>query len=317
MATKKKPTKKASTAKAVTKKTKAKTAKAQKTVTRVVSKPASTAKKKKGIDTAMPTNLINILVAEIIGTFILAIVTIFAGYFMSPLYVGLTFAVMVIAIGAISGSHINPAVTFGLWTMRKLKTILVPFYWAAQFLGAMAAVVLIGSLSGDAFAIHFDHFTEFSWAIFAIELIGTAIFMFGFAAAIERVNLKKFGKAICIGMSLTIALLVGDALLPYVKNAAMADYQEAQASEEKKEDEQAMLTPDYPREVYIGGVTLNPAVALVASEQTDSQLQGSPVAQEGEKSYTRLSTEVIFATLVGAALGGNLFLLLNNRTKEE
>jgi len=38
---------------------------------------------------------------------------------------------------------------------------------------------------------------------------------------------------------------------------------------------------------------------------------------EGEKSYSRFSLEVIAATLIGAALGGNLFLLVNYRNKDE
>jgi len=316
MATKK-TTKKATAAKKpAPKKAAAKTTTTKKTATRVVSAPAKT---KKGMDTTLPKNLINIILAEIVGTFILTMVAVLAtAYFMLPFYVGLTLVVMVLAIGAISGSHINPAVTFGLWSMRKLKTVLVPFYWASQFLGAMAAVVLLGSLSSGGFAIHFDQFMQFSWSVFAIELIGTAVFIFGLAAVFSRDELKATGKAVGIGMSLMLGLLVSGALLPYVQSAAMDKYQEEQASEVNKDgsetkDEEAR---NYPRELYIGGATLNPAVAMAVTEKTDSQLQGSPTAQKDEKQYTRLSMEVIVATLIGAALGGNLFLLINYRAKE-
>lgn len=314
MATKK-TTKKATAAKKpAPKKAAAKTTTTKKTVTRVVSAPAKT---KKGMDTTLPKNLINIILAEIVGTFILTMVAVLAtAYFMLPFYVGLTLVVMVLAIGAISGSHINPAVTFGLWSMRKLKTVLVPFYWASQFLGAMAAVVLLGSLSGGVFAIHFDQFMEFSWSIFALELIGMAVFMFGIAAVINRDDIKSTGKAVGIGMSLMLGLLVTGAIMPHVQSAAVEAHQKEQAEATSEEEAKSDEDRAYPREVYIGGATLNPAVAMAVTEKTENQLQGSPTAQKDEKQYTRLSMEVIVATLIGAALGGNLFLLINYRSRE-
>ena len=261
----------------------------------------------------LPKNLINIVTAEAIGTFILTMVAVLStAYFMLPFYVGLTFVVMVLAVGAISGTHINPAVTFGLWSMRKIKTALVPFYWLAQFLGAMAAVVLLGAFSGGSFAIQFGHFAEFSWSIFALELVGTAIFMFGIAAALNRSDAGVVGKAVGIGMSLTIALLVTSSILPHIQRAAFAEYQKTQ----EQTTDTSTTTPTYPHEVYVSGATLNPAVALAVTESTDSQLQGSSSAADGESTYTRLSLEVILATLIGAAIGGNLFLLVNYRSKE-
>lgn len=233
---------------------------------------------------------------------------------MQPFYVGIVLMLTVLGIGAISGAHINPAVTFGLWSMRKLKTVLVPFYWAAQFLGAMAAVVLLGSMSGGAFTIHFDHFMDFSWSIFAIELIGMAVFMFGIAAVAQRDDVSAAGKAIGIGMALTVGVLSTGALVSYTQSAAYASYQEERAvatTDDKKQDGERV----YPRELYIGGATLNPAVAMAVTEQTDSQIQGNPVVQKDETAYTRFSMEVILATLIGAALGGNLYMLINYRSR--
>ena len=236
---------------------------------------------------------------------------------MTPFYVGLALVVLVLGIGAVSGAHINPAVTFGLWTMRKVKTALVPFYWAAQFLGAMAAVVLMGALSSGSFVINFDQFMTFSWAIFAVELIGMAVFMFGVSAALSRTDLKDTSKAVVIGMSLTLGLVVSGALLPLAQNAAVQKYQQEQA-DAAQHAQQSKDQRTYPREVYISGATLNPAVALAVTEKTNSQLQNaSAPAQKTEKMYTRLSLEVIAATLVGAALGGNLFLLIGYRNKVE
>lgn len=312
MATKK-TTKKVVAAKSAPKKAAAKPTKT--TVTRVASVSAPANRKK--LDTKLPANLINIVLAEAFGTFVLTLVAVAAtSYFMLPFYIGLTLVIMVLAIGAISGSHINPAVTFGLWSMRKLKTVLVPFYWAAQFLGAMAAVVLLGALSSGVFAIHFDNFMDFSWGVFALELVGMAVFMFGIAAVLSRADIKQTGRAIGIGMSLTIGLVSTGALLSYVQSNAVAKFQESQSQIDTTEEAEANEAErTYPREVYIGGATLNPAVAMAMTEKTDSQLQGNPTVQKDEKAYTRLSAEVILATLIGAALGGNLFLLINYRAR--
>ena len=83
MATKK-TTKKVTTAKSAPKKAAAKAT--ETTVTRNVSAPAS--RKKGRIDTSLPGNLINIILAEAIGTFVLTLVAISAAsYFVLPLYV--------------------------------------------------------------------------------------------------------------------------------------------------------------------------------------------------------------------------------------
>lgn len=318
MATKK-TVKKAST-KAPAKKAAAKTSVEKEVVAKAevkITAPIVSAK----LDTKLPSNLINIVLAESIGTFILTLVALFSASVLAPLYVGLTLMVIVMTIGAISGAHVNPAVTFGLWTMRKLKTVLLPFYWGAQFLGAMAAVVLIGSLTNGGFSVHFDQFTNFSWGIFTVELIGMAAFMFGIAAAISRKDLKVAGKAVGIGVSLSVGLFIAGALMSYVQNIAYTKHAEAQQNA-TAETQTNTNNPykQYPREVHISGATLNPAVALAVTEKTDTQLQSSsPLPAENEKAhaYTRLSLEVIAATLIGAALGGNLFLLVNYRNKEE
>ncbi len=56
---------------------------------------------------------------------------------------GLTVITMAYAIGHISGCHLNPAVTIGLWAGGRFAAKDIPLYVAAQVLGAIAAAALL------------------------------------------------------------------------------------------------------------------------------------------------------------------------------
>lgn len=56
---------------------------------------------------------------------------------------GLTLLTMAYTIGPISGCHINPAVTFGLWLAKRFPARDVLPYWIAQVLGAIAAAAVL------------------------------------------------------------------------------------------------------------------------------------------------------------------------------
>lgn len=92
----------------------------------------------------MNPKLLKQCVAEFIGTFALIFVGVGAIYHNAGLLAvalahGLTIAVMVSATGAISGGHLNPAVTFGLWVGGKISLKNSVAYWIAQLAGATAA----------------------------------------------------------------------------------------------------------------------------------------------------------------------------------
>src|SRR5436305_1167128 len=52
---------------------------------------------------------------------------------------GLAIAVMVSAVGHISGGHFNPAVTIGFVVTRRIAMQLAVVYWSMQLAGAAAA----------------------------------------------------------------------------------------------------------------------------------------------------------------------------------
>lgn len=90
-------------------------------------------------------------IAEFIGTFWLvlggcgsavlaaAFPDIGIGLLGVSLAFGLTVVTMAFAIGHISGCHLNPAVTLGLWAGGRFDAKDIPLYIAAQLLGAIAA----------------------------------------------------------------------------------------------------------------------------------------------------------------------------------
>ena len=73
------------------------------------------------------------------------------GYAGVALAFGLTVVTGVYALGAISGGHFNPAVSFGLWAAGRFPVSELPSYIVAQVLGGIAgAGVLFLIASGNA-----------------------------------------------------------------------------------------------------------------------------------------------------------------------
>lgn len=311
MAAKKATTTKASSRTAAAKKSPARKAPAKtkatvtksKTTTRVTAAKAATSP---SVVDNLPSNLLGIIGAEVVGTFILTLTALVSAAHQQllPLFVGLTMVVLVMVIGNISGAHVNPAVTFGLWASRKLKTALVPFYWAAQLLGAVIAVLLLRTLSDGAFNIGFSNFSELNWSVASIELIGAAIFVFGFVATLSRPALSWASRGLGIGLSLFAALVVTMTLFPFVQ----------QGVDMSKFDPNDPST--LPREYSVSRATINPAIAVAATESSLAELQGGAPA-EGESQHSRFGLETILGTLVGAAVGGNLWLLVARGSEEE
>jgi aquaporin Z len=89
--------------------------------------------------------------AELIGTFFLVLVvgcTAIGAWpgVIAPLAIGATLMVMVFATGHVSGGHLNPAVTLGVWMRGRCNTRDVIPYMLAQVIGAALAAVMTGVL---------------------------------------------------------------------------------------------------------------------------------------------------------------------------
>jgi len=149
-------------------------------------------------------------IAEGIGTFTLAFIVLGAISYAQvlpvpvPVIAALTLGIFVYTIGAISGCHINPAVTLGLLSVKKISVHNALWYLIAQFSGAILAI-LVGSF----FGITNDQAVvpSFSTSVFLAEMIGSFFFTFGIASIVYG-NVKDEVSGIVIGGSLLLGGLV-------------------------------------------------------------------------------------------------------------
>ena len=130
------------------------------------------------------------MTAEAIGTFVLVFMgcgavvanVVNVNGSSGNLGVALAFAfaltVSVAAIGHISGSHINPAVTLGLAAANKFPKAEVPHYFGAQIVGAVAAAGVLRLIFGNEATLGSTVPSGSASDAFFIELVATAIFVF-------------------------------------------------------------------------------------------------------------------------------------------
>lgn len=130
---------------------------------------------------------------------------------------GLTVLTMAYAIGHISGCHLNPAVTIGLWAGGRFSASDIPAYVIAQVLGAIAAAAMLytiasggpgysGGLASNGFAEHSPgQYTMM--AALMIEVLLTAFFLFIIMGATDGRAPAGFAP-LAIGLGLTVIHLI-------------------------------------------------------------------------------------------------------------
>jgi MIP family channel proteins len=142
---------------------------------------------------------------------------------------GLALSVMISAMGHISGGHLNPAVTIGVWVTKRIGTMEALLYWVAQLAGATAAAYLLTaiipvdtwravSLGTPALAAGF---TRTSGMI--LEAVLTFLLVWAvFATAVDERG--AFGKIAGFGIGLTVMMdiLIGGPFTGAAMNPARA-----------------------------------------------------------------------------------------------
>ncbi len=159
---------------------------------------------------------------ELLGTGALAFVvlavsrsTIGIPYFVA-IAAGLAVAVMGVSIAL--DVHLNPALTIGLWSARRLKTTQMVAYVAAQFLGAWAAYGLYK---------YFAHGTvqQVSHGFEGHILVAEAVGAFVFALVASSVLYDKVWgnrRAITVGAGLVVGMIIASAASNGFINPAVA-----------------------------------------------------------------------------------------------
>ncbi len=124
----------------------------------------------------------------------------------TPVLAGLVLGLFVYFIGSISGAHLNPAVTIGIWSLKKIPGRDALAYIVAQVIGAGAAMLLVSN------TVELAPVTvAASGAVFLAEALGAFFFTFGIAAVVlEKVHSQMSG--LVIGGSLLLGITIAATL---------------------------------------------------------------------------------------------------------
>ncbi len=178
------------------------------------------------------------LIAEFIGVFMLTFIgggaMIVNGYTSNSLGIngvaaahGLALAIAVTATMSISGGHINPAITIGLWSVGRIDAKKAGLYVVAQLLGAVVAARLLKALT-PAMAGQYQQYGALKLATDTSAVGGMLIeailtFFLAFAVmgtAVDPAAPKVGGFG--IGLTLWMCVLAGGPLTGAAVNPARA-----------------------------------------------------------------------------------------------
>ncbi len=165
------------------------------------------------------------VLAEYVGTFsltfaVLASVNGVLGSFVpTPVIAAITLFLAVLTIGKLSGAHINPGITIGLWSLKKMDIAQAVSYIVAQVAGAFSAAAIVNTLMrGDMITLQAG---EADARIFLAETIGMIFFSFGVAAAVLN-EYKGIDAAAVVGGSLLLGIIMASVLSNAILNPAVA-----------------------------------------------------------------------------------------------
>lgn len=136
---------------------------------------------------------------------------------------GLAIGLSIVALGAISGGHFNPAVTFGMLLTGRISVANAVGYWIAQLLGGLAAAFFIGAIyGGNVVAIGTptpggDHT--------AVQALMMEVFLTFFLVSVifgSAVHNNYSFAGLAIGLTITMDILAGGPISGAAMNPARA-----------------------------------------------------------------------------------------------
>ena len=165
--------------------------------------------------------------AELVGTFILVLfgcgTAVVAGDKVGILGIAFAFGFALIGaaygIGPISGCHINPAVSLGVWTAGRMKTTDMLGYWVGQFAGGILAAwvlsfFIIGGVPGG-YNLAANGLGQNGWgagyqgeynltSAIVFEFVATLIFVVVILGATQKAAPAGFAG---LGIGITLAVI--------------------------------------------------------------------------------------------------------------
>jgi len=135
----------------------------------------------------------------------------------TPFVAGLVLLLMVYIFGPVSGAHVNPAVTVGLWSIQKIKTPEALAYIASQLVGAVAAQFLFVYLVGGLPQVPVTP----GWGVALAEALGAFFLLLGISAVVHG-KVQSAASGLVIGCSLLLGILLASLMSNGVLNPAVA-----------------------------------------------------------------------------------------------
>lgn len=161
------------------------------------------------------------LLAEAIGTMILVLMGCGAAVFFGcaagtaqVLAVAFAFGLAVVGmaytIGGISGCHINPAITLGVWLSKRMEAKEALGYMVAQFIGAVAGSSIIYALTstGTYGASTATGANGFSEGMMLQAFIAEVVFTFVFVLVVLGTTDAKKGAGNFAGLAIGLSLVL-------------------------------------------------------------------------------------------------------------
>jgi len=179
------------------------------------------------------------LIAEAFGTFLFFFVgagSVVLGDYLSPsggsgpgllgvaLAHGLALAVLVSALGAVSGGHFNPVVTLAVWIMGRIATPRAGLYVVAQLAGALGAGLALKAVFPDAWQASNIGSPALGAGIspaigIGVEAVLTALLVLAVLGTAVDPRGPKIG-GLAIGLAVAADILVGGPLTGAAMNPA-------------------------------------------------------------------------------------------------
>ncbi len=174
----------------------------------------------------------NKMFAECLGTFVLVLggcgTALFGhvGFLGVAIAFGLTVIAMAYGIGHISGAHLNPAVSFGVWVNGRMSFKDMLLYWVSQCVGAIIAGALLlviwkaaglgatGVFAANGYGEAFQaaagegYLNVSMWGAFAVEAVLTFVFLMVILGVTDDRHANGKFAGLAIGLTLVLIHLI-------------------------------------------------------------------------------------------------------------